>query len=135
MLNQVSVFVENKPGRVHSVMETLAQGEINVRAMTIAETSEFGIIRLVVNAPEKAKILLREGGFTVKITELLGIAIPDKFGALRDVVKLLGENGINIEYSYSLMSSEPGEANIAIRVKDREKASVILSGAGVKTIQ
>ena len=132
MLKQVSIFAENKAGRVHAIMETLAKSEINVRAMAIAETAEFGIVRLIVNEPEKAKSVLRENGFTAKITDVVGVTVPDKFGALCEVVRILGENNVNIEYSYSLMGCRHGNANILIRVKDSEKAAAILSQAGVK---
>ena len=132
MLKQVSIFVENKAGRVHAVMNTLKAAEINVRAMTIAETAEFGIIRLIVSEPEKAKSVLKENGFTAKLTDVIGFTIPDRFGALCDVLQILGEKGINIEYSYSLMGCSHGNANILIRVNEPQKAAMILSGVGIK---
>ncbi|MDR0222384.1 MAG: hypothetical protein LBI38_02460 [Oscillospiraceae bacterium] len=134
MLKQISIFVENKAGRLCAVMETLAAAKIDVRAMTIADTSEFGIVRLIVNDAEKAAGALRENNFTAKITEVIAFTIPDHFGALYDVIKLLGENGVNIEYSYSLMGKNQSEADIVVKVGDAEKAGKILSGAGVKLI-
>ena len=134
MLKQVSIFLENKAGRVYSIMETLAEAQINVRAMTIAETAEFGIVRIIVCDPERAKSVLRENNFTVKTTEVVGVTIPDKFGALCDVLRLFSQNNINIEYSYSLMGCTHGNANILIRVNEPEKAELILSNAGVKLI-
>jgi hypothetical protein len=134
MLKQISIFVENKPGRVCAIMEALAEARIDIRAMTIADTAEFGIVRLIVNDAEKAAAVLRAGDFTARISEVIGISIPDQFGALYDVVKLLGENDINIEYSYSLMGKSHAEADIVIKVKNAEKAMEILNGAGVKLI-
>ena len=134
MLKQVSVFVENKAGRVHAIMEVFAAAKIDVRAMTIADTAEFGIVRLIVNDAEKAKAALRENNFTAKITDVIGFTIPDEFGALCNVVRTLGEQGVNIEYSYSLMGKNSGEADIVIRVKDSERAQTILAQAGVKLI-
>ncbi|MDR0197939.1 MAG: hypothetical protein LBI36_06970 [Oscillospiraceae bacterium] len=135
MLKQISIFVENKSGRLCAVMETLAEAKIDVRAMTIADTAEFGIVRLIVNDAEKAANALKENSFTVKVTEVIAFTIPDHFGALYDVIKLLGENGINIEYSYSLMGKNQKEADIVIKVADAKRAGEILAGAGVKLIE
>jgi hypothetical protein len=155
MLKQVSVFAENKPGRVSAILEVLKKAEINVRAMTIAETIEFGIVRLIVSEPEKAKSLLQVSGFTVNTTDVIGITIPDRFGAFYDAVRILGENNINIEYSYSLMGCSHGKAeqeispkgglcpsdgrvlttdkaNILIRVKDTIAAERVLRDSEVK---
>ncbi|MCL2633140.1 MAG: hypothetical protein FWD34_01355 [Oscillospiraceae bacterium] len=134
MLQQISVFVENKSGRLYAVMETLSKATVDIRAMTIADTSDFGIVRLIVNDADKALQALNAENFTVKVTDVIGFTIPDKFGALCDVVRVLGEKDINIEYSYSLMGKEKGEADIVIRVNDTQKAEEILTGAGVKLI-
>jgi hypothetical protein len=131
MLKQVSVFAENKSGRVHAIMETLKSAQINARAMMIAETAEFGIVRLIVNDPEKAKTALKSNNFKVRITDVIGFTVPDKFGAFCDVLKILGDNDINIEYSYSLMGCSHGNANILIYVKDSQKAADILKKENV----
>jgi len=132
MLKQVSIFAENKAGRVHAIMETLKNAQINVRAMTIAETAEFGIVRLIVNEPEKAKSALKDSGFTAKITDVIGVTVSDEFGALNNVLQILGDKGVSIEYMYSLMRCPHGNANILIRVSDLDKATEILTEAGVK---
>jgi hypothetical protein len=132
MLKQVSIFAENKAGRVHAIMKSLKEAQINVRAMTIAETSEFGIVRLIVDNPESAKLTLKNAGFTAKITDVIGVTVSDEFGALNNVLKILGEKDISIEYMYSLMRCPHGNANILIRVSDCEKATAILTEAGVK---
>jgi hypothetical protein len=132
MLKQVSIFAENKAGRVYAIMESLKAAEINVRAMTIAETAEFGIVRLIVADYERAVAVLRESSFTVKVTDVIGFTVPNEFGALSNVLGLLAENAVSIEYMYSLMSCSHGNANILIRVGDGEKAEAILSGAGIK---
>jgi len=134
MLQQISVFVENKTGRLSAVMETLSKAVIDVRALTIADTADFGIVRLIVGDTEKAVCALRNGGFTVKTTEVIGFKIPDHFGTLYEVVNALGNNGINIEYSYSIASKIMGEAEIVIRVKEKEKAVGVLEEAGIELI-
>jgi hypothetical protein len=134
MLDQISVFVENKEGRLCAIMELLNEAKINIRAMTIADTTDFGIVRLIVNDTKKALLTLKEGGFTTNITGVIAFSIEDKFGSLYNVIKTFGDNGLNIEYSYSLMGKEQGRADIAVRVDDREKAMDILQKNGIKLI-
>jgi hypothetical protein len=134
MLKQISIFVENKPGRVCAIMETLAAAKINIRAMTIADTAEFGIVRLIVNDTETAAAALRADDFTARVSDVIAFCIPDRFGALYDVVKLLGENDVNIEYSYSLMGRCNSEASIVIKTKSADRAVEILTNAGVKLV-
>jgi hypothetical protein len=134
MLKQVSIFVENKAGRVYAIMETLTAAKIKVRAMTIAETAEFGIIRFIVSDAQKALDILRLNYFTAKITDVIGFTIPDRFGALCDILRAFDSQGINIEYSYSFMGNTQGGLNIIMRVSDSDKALSILNEAGVKLI-
>jgi hypothetical protein len=132
MLQQVQIFAENKPGRVFAIMETLKNSQINVRAMSITENADHGFVRIIAKDAEKAVEILKQGGFKAKKVDVVGFSVPDKFGALCDVLQLLGENGVNIEYAYSLMGCKHGNANILIRVKDTEKAEAILINAGIK---
>ena len=134
MLKQISIFVENKPGRVCAIMETLADAQIDIRAMTIADTAEFGIVRLIVNDADAAASALRARDFTARVSEVIAFTIPDRFGALYDVVRLLSENDINIEYSYSLMAKNHADADIVIKVRNADKAVGLLEDAGVKLI-
>jgi len=134
MLQQISIFVENKAGRLSAVMETLADAGIDVRALTIADTADFGIVRIIVGDTNKAADALRGAGFAVKTTEVVGFKIPDHFGTLCEAVKALSAGGVNIEYSYSLAGRTIGEADIVVRVKDSEKAAEILTKAGIELI-
>jgi len=137
MLQQISVFVENKAGRLCAIVEALNEAKINIRAMNIADTVDYGIVRLVVNDTENAVKTLQGKNFTAKVFDVIAFTIPDRFGALYEVIKLLGDNGINIEYSYSLMGKNQSEAGIVVYVKDAEKtaeANIILKEAGVKLI-
>jgi len=136
MLKQVSIFAQNKAGSTYAIMETLANANINVRAMTIADTAEFGIIRLIVSDAVKALEALRNNNFTANVTDVIGFTVPDESGKLCDVLRLLGEQSVSFEYSYSLMGKKQGEADIAMRVKDKDldKAMAILAESGVKLL-
>ncbi|MCL2793296.1 MAG: ACT domain-containing protein [Spirochaetaceae bacterium] len=100
-INQISVFLENKSGRLAEVTKVLAEAEINIRAMTIADTADFGILRIVVNNTDKACQAFEKNGFTVRITKVLGIEIEDKPGGLHKVMEIFKENGVSIEYLYA----------------------------------
>ena len=134
MLQQISVFVENKTGRLCAIMETLAAAQINIRALTIADTADFGIVRLIVGDVGKAATALHEKDFTIKITEVIAFAIPDRPGAMYDVVKLLGEGDIDIDYSYSLVVGQQKDAELVIKTKDADNAVKILSDAGIRLL-
>jgi hypothetical protein len=119
-IDQISVFLENKSGRLADVTKVLAEGNINIRAMTIADTADFGILRLIVNDPDKACVVLEEKGYTVRITQVLGIEIEDKPGGLHKVMEIFKENGVNIEYLYASLEGMKGKAIIIFKVEDVE---------------
>ena len=100
-LKQLSIFVENKKGRLEEITGILAKHQITIRAVSIADTTDYGILRLIVNKPDEAMVALKENGITVSITSVIAIAIDDKPGALYEAVKLLSDNDISIEYMYS----------------------------------
>jgi hypothetical protein len=124
--------MENEKGILHAVMAMLADAQINVRAMAVAEAGDFGVVRLIVKDTDSAEAILKNNGFSAKSTDVIGVSIPDEFGALCKVINLLGENGINIEYSYSLMGCKHGNANILVCVRDIPKAESVLTNAGVR---
>jgi hypothetical protein len=137
MLQQISVFVENKSGRLCAIVEALNEARINIRAMNIADTADYGIVRLIVNDTDNALKALSNKSFTAKVFDVIAFTIPDKFGALYEVIKLLGDNAINIEYSYSLIGKNQSEAGIVVYVKDAAKsaeAGELLKKAGVNLI-
>ncbi len=117
-INQISVFLENKSGRLADVTKVLADGNINLRAMTIADTADFGILRLIVNNPDKAAQILEENGFTIRITKVLGIEIDDKPGGLHKIMELFKENGLNIEYLYASLENKNQKAVVIFKVED-----------------
>ncbi len=129
-IKQVSVFVENKPGRLASVTEVLYKSGINLRAFTIAEAGDFGIIRMVVDKTDEAYRALKDAGFTVTLTDVLGVEVKDEPGGLYRIAKALGDAGINIEYVYAFTFGGD-RALIILRVDDTERAMEILEREGM----
>ena len=134
MLNQISVFVENKTGRLASVMKVLTDNSIDIRAMTIADTTDFGIVRLVVKDADAALKLLKENGFTANVTQVAAFSVPDQPGGMYSVIDAFECAGINIEYCYSLVTNKQGRASVAVRVDDNDKAVKVLDEKGIPQI-
>jgi hypothetical protein len=111
ILKQITLFAENKPGRLTSATKILSENGINIRAFTIADTGEFGIIRFVVDDADAALRHLQRGGFTVSETKVLGLEMSDKPGALFEISSALSDNGINVDYAYAYTSAAPGKAS------------------------
>ena len=133
-IKQLTIFVENKQGTVVSVTETLSKHNINLRALSIAETPDFGILRLIVNDEETAEKILKEEGYLIKITDVIGVKIGDEPGKLSSALKVLDENGINVEYLYAFMARTEKHAYVVIRVEDNEAAEAQLTKAGFKLV-
>ena len=126
MVKQISVFLENKCGRIIDVSRALGEGGINVRALSIADTSDFGILRLIVDQPDKAFEVLREKGFMASVTEVIALEVPDDPGGLARTLSPLEEAGINIEYLYAFVQKRTADALILIRVENIEAALKVL---------
>lgn len=109
-IKQLSIFLQNRMGSLSKPLETLSNADINIRAMCMADTSEFGILRLVVDNPEKGKEVLEENGFLVKITEIIGVEMNDSPGGLTSVLNIIKENEINLEYLYAFTHEKEGKA-------------------------
>lgn len=133
-IKQLTVFVENKPGAVIPITETLSANDINIRALSIAETEDFGILRLIVNDEERAETILRDEGYLIKITEVVGVKIGDAPGKLSSALKVLDEKNINIEYLYAFMLRTEKHAYVVLRVEDNDAAEKALIDAGFKII-
>lgn len=134
MLDQISIFLENKPGRLAAVMKTLNDAGTDLRAFTIADTTDFGIVRIIAADTEKALKALKDNDFTATANKVLGVTIPDHPGELNKVIEILQETNVNIEYSYSFMGSRPNEADIAIRAQNNEAAEQVLKTKGIKLL-
>lgn len=130
-IQQLSVFVENKPGRLAQITASLAICGVSIRAFTIADTIDFGILRLIVSDTPRAAQALREAGVAASITEVLGVSIPDVPGAFAEVVKILADAGENVEYGYAFLTPEAGRAYVILRVNDIPAAARTLRAQNV----
>ena len=133
MLKQIAVFLENKEGRVSACCKALKEAGVNLRSMSIADTKEFGILRLITDDNAKALVALKSAGFLSSLVELVGLEVPDKSGALADLLIALEEGGVNIEYMYSYAGKD-GHANIGFKTSTPEKAVAVLQAAGAKVL-
>lgn len=131
-IKQISIFMENKPGRMARVAKTLSDADVNIRALTIAEAGDFGVIRMVVDDTEKGYRVLRDGGFTVSETDVLAVEIKDTPGGLYEIVDTLGENNINMDYAYAFVTAKAERAMLILRVDDLKRATQVLNEAGVR---
>ncbi len=133
-LQQISIFLETRSGRLAEITGVLAQAAVNIRALSLADTADFGILRLVVNAPDKAMQVLRENGFTVAKTEMVALELPDRPGGLAGILRILHTAGINVEYMYAFVQKMQDNAIVIFRFDDPEKASRALVEAGVRVL-
>ena len=133
-IKQLTVFVENKQGTVVAITDTLSKHNINLRALSIAETQDFGILRLIVNDEETAEEILREEGYLIKITDVVGVKISDEAGKLSEALKVLDDNKINMEYLYVFMARTEKHAYVVVRVEDNTAAETALTNAGFKLV-
>ncbi|MEG1997012.1 MAG: amino acid-binding protein, partial [Clostridiales bacterium] len=117
-MRQISVFVENKPGRMAKITAVLAAGNIDIRALSLADTNDFGILRMIVDKPDQAVTCLKGANITVSITEVIGIGISDTPGAFSYALEKLGAVGIDVEYMYAFLSRDSGKAFVILRVKE-----------------
>ncbi len=132
LAKQLSIFLENKSGRLTEVTQVIGQAGINFSALSIADNSDFGILRCVVSEPDRAAEVLREHGFTVKVTDVIGLSVPNTPGSLAVVLDHLSSNGVFIEYLYSFSNGE--SANIVIRPSDLEACDRLLQEKKVDLI-
>jgi len=133
-VEQISIFLENKSGRLAEVTRLLGEGGINIRALTLADTTDFGILRLIVNDNAKALKLLKKEGFTVGKTEVVAIEVPDRPGGLAEILERLGEAGVNVEYMYAFVEKSGDDAVVIFRFDDPEQAVGLLQESGVTII-
>jgi len=135
-LSQISVFLENKPGTLNAMTDVLAKAGIDMRAMTLAEASDFGIARIIVEDNYKAVMALKDAGYVCSNTPVVGVAIPDEPGGLNSILVILTEAKINIEYMYAFMGHKDGKnAYMIFRVSDPSAAAKALKEKGVKVIK
>ncbi len=134
MIKQISVFVENKKGRLYSLTKALAEHGVDLKALSIADTAKFGILRMIVSEPDKVLKIVHEANFTASETEVLGIEVEDRAGGLAEVLEVLTDNDIAVEYLYSFVRSQHDNAMIIFKVDDAAKASKLLCNTGLKLL-
>ena len=126
MIQQLSVFLENRAGQLSGVTELLAQNNVDMQALNIAETADYGVLRLIVDMPQKASALLREHGYLVRETPVVQAPVPDRPGGLNAVLRAIADAEIDIEYMYSVLGQKNGLAYMVFRVEDTEKLDRVL---------
>lgn len=134
-MKQISVFVENKPGALYALTAVLAQGQIDMRALSLAETKDFGIVRLIVNDLYKATTLLKDAGYVHSLTPVVGVAIPDVPGGLNRVLQVLTDARVNVEYMYAFLGGKDVDhAYMIFRVADDKAAETALASRGIQVL-
>ena len=133
-LTQISVFLENRKGRLYDVCNTLGNNNINIRALTIAETESFGVLRIVVDKSDQAVSVLKQNGFVANLTDVIAIEVGDKPGGLAAILKFFADNDVNVEYMYGFVEKFSDNALLVFRFEDVEKAQQILLEKNVKIV-
>lgn len=133
-IKQLSVFVENKAGRLAEITAIIAEKGINVRALSVSDTTDFGILRLIVDKPDEAVVLLKDAGLTVSLTNVIAIAIPDVPGGFANTVKVLADAGVTVEYIYAFIARSKGSGYVILRVGNEESAAKALADAGIELL-
>jgi len=134
-VQQISVFLENKSGRLSSLTDVLGKAGINIRALSIADTSDFGILRLIVSQPDEACRILKDAGFTVSMTDIIAVEVEDRPGGLAAVLGILENAGINIEYLYAFLEKSSNNALVVFRVEQIEQAIKLLGENKINVVR
>jgi hypothetical protein len=134
VIDQLSVFLENQPGRLAHLCRALGDARVNMRALMVADTQEFGVVRIICDRPQTAREVLEAAGFGVSVADVIAVETPDRPGGLADVLEALGESGVNVEYAYCFL--EPGEGGSAVDVLkvDDARAQEVLEAAGYRVL-
>ncbi len=134
LAEQISVFIENKTGRLAEIAECLGNGGIDISALSLADTDEYGVLRMIVSDPHRAKQLLAETGVIGKVTKVLAVAIDDRAGGFADAVGILTKNDVQIKYMYACVSHEKGKALMILSVEDPENADKLIDGTAAASV-
>lgn len=134
LVRQINVFLENQSGRLAEVTRTLGENDIDIRALYIADTTEYGILRMILDKPDKAVEVLTAAGFTVSSTPVIAIAIADKPGTLDHALSILSEGALSLEYLYAYVGRTSDDAVVVIRVQDPQLALQKLAEAGIRVL-
>ena len=130
-VRQISVFMDNKPGQLSGVMVIIKESGINVRALSLADTKDFGILRIIIHDTEKAVDALKDAGYAVTVNEIVAITIPDSPGQLSRVLEILGKDNVNLEYLYAFTGASDRAVSFVLRVNDNDAAAASLTKGGI----
>ena len=133
-IKQISVFLENNPGRLAELTRILGDADVNMRALMVADTAEFGVVRILCDSPERAVSVLEAAGFGVAVTQVIAVEIPDTPGGLADVLESLGNDAVNVEYAYCFVRPSGTNAVDIFRVEDPSRAQQALESIGVRVL-
>lgn len=135
LIKQISVFVENRPGSLAEVTQMLADHGIDIHAFCVADTTNFGILRMMVSDPDETFAVLREAQFTVSMTKVVAVRLQDRAGGLHDVLMALRDGGLSVEYAYSFISRSSGFAAVLLCLDDNEKGALLLKDRGFPVLR
>jgi hypothetical protein len=133
-INQISILLQNEPGQLSAICGALAQADVNIAALSLADTSDFGIVRMIVDDHEKAKCVLSQKGYVVNVREVIAVCVSDKPGGMAEVMKVVDAAGTNVEYSYAFAFHKGEKAVLVFRFADNAKAEKALAAAGFVTL-
>ncbi len=133
-VKQINVFLENEPGRLAEVTSALSEAQIDIRAVYVTDSTTYGMLRLIVNQPDDAKIVLQSKGFTVSISHVIAVELKDVPGTLDKVLRILSDNGVQLEYLYAFVGRASNDAVVVLRVDDRPKTMEIFEKNNIKVL-
>ena len=133
-IKQISIFVENQPGKLAELTRLLADADIDLRTLSLADTRDFGILRVIVNKPDETEKLLKANEWTDKTAEVIGVKLPDRPGGVAEVLEAINEAGVNVEYMYAFVNRIPGRADTVFRVDDIETTINALRAKGIEIL-
>lgn len=133
-IKQISIFVENQPGKLAELTRLLADANIDLRTLSLADTRDFGILRVIVNKPDETEKLLKANDWTYKTAEVIGVKLPDRPGGVAEVLEAINEAGVNVEYMYAFVNRIPGRADTVFRVDDIETTINALRAKGIEIL-
>lgn len=134
MLKQISIFLENRSGRIYEAAKFLAVNKINIRALSLADTADFGVVRLIVNDPDETLKLLKDNNYTATLADVVAVEVEDRPGGLAEILGLFNSEGINLEYMYSALDKSKDRAIMIFRFDDNNKVLKKLAGSKIKII-
>jgi hypothetical protein len=133
-VKQISVFLENAKGRLAEVTRTLSHDKINIRALSLADTSDFGVLRIIVDNTERCLSVLKTHGFVAQVTEVIAVEVEDKPGGLAHILEVLDQDNVNVEYMYAYVEKKRENAIVICKIDDRDRALQILEKNGIATV-